>query len=74
MTFGYAGVHQLVLPLLEHAAELASEAQELRVDTELTRKVHTLTAEIHRHIVGVERDDGVAGDENVPPSNVSSAP
>jgi hypothetical protein len=30
----------------------ATEAQELRTNTELTRAVHALTIEIHRQVVG----------------------
>jgi hypothetical protein len=44
--------------------DFTSEAQELRVNTELTREIHTLTAELHRHVLGVELENGVAGDEN----------
>ena len=38
--------------------DFTSEAQELRANTELTRDIHTLTAEIHRHVIddATERD------------------
>jgi uncharacterized membrane protein len=32
--------------------DFTTEAQELRSNTELTRAVHTLTTEIHRHVIG----------------------
>jgi Protein of unknown function (DUF1003) len=32
--------------------DFATEAQELRINTELTRVVHTLTTELHRHVLG----------------------
>ena len=32
--------------------DFTTEAQELRANTELTRAVHTLTTEIHRHVIG----------------------
>ena len=32
--------------------DYATEAQELRTNTELTRGVYTLTAELHRHVLG----------------------
>ena len=32
--------------------DFASEEQELRVNTDLTREIHTLTVELHRHVVG----------------------
>ena len=32
--------------------DFATEAQELRANTELTREVHTLTTELHRHVLG----------------------
>ena len=32
--------------------DFASEEQELRLNTELTREIHTLTAELHRHVLG----------------------
>ena len=32
--------------------DFATEAQELRTNTELTREVHTLTTELHRHLLG----------------------
>jgi len=31
--------------------DFATEAQELRLNTELTQRIHTLTSEIHRHVV-----------------------
>jgi uncharacterized membrane protein len=31
--------------------DFATEAQELRTNTELTRAIHTLTTEIHRHVI-----------------------
>jgi uncharacterized membrane protein len=31
--------------------DFATEAQELRLNTELTQTIHTLTSEIHRHVV-----------------------
>jgi hypothetical protein len=39
--------------------DFATEAQELRTNTEITREVHTLTSELHRHLLGAatERDD-----------------
>jgi uncharacterized membrane protein len=38
--------------------DFTTEAQELRANTDLTRSIHTLTTEIHRHIIGdaTERD------------------
>ena len=32
--------------------DFASEEQELRLNTELTREIHTLTTELHRHVLG----------------------
>ena len=32
--------------------DFTTEAQELRGNTELTREIHTLTTEIHRHVIG----------------------
>jgi uncharacterized membrane protein len=32
--------------------DFTTEAQELRGNTELTRAIHTLTTEIHRHVIG----------------------
>ena len=32
--------------------DFATEAQELRTNTELTRAVYTLTTELHRHVLG----------------------
>ena len=32
--------------------DYATEAQELRTNTELTRAVHTMTADLHRHVLG----------------------
>jgi uncharacterized membrane protein len=32
--------------------DFATEAQELRANTELTRGIHTLTTEIHRQVIG----------------------
>ena len=34
--------------------DFATEAQELRLNTELTRAIHTLTTEIHRHVLGAQ--------------------
>jgi len=31
--------------------DFASEGQELRLNTELTRQIHTLTTELHRHLI-----------------------
>jgi uncharacterized membrane protein len=41
--------------------DFATEAQELRANTELTRTVHTLTTEIHRHVLGAQPPDDAAG-------------
>ena len=32
--------------------DFASQEQELRLNTELTREIHTLTTELHQHVVG----------------------
>ena len=32
--------------------DFASEEQELRVNTDLTREIHVLTTELHRHVLG----------------------
>ena len=32
--------------------DYTTEAQELRANTELTRAIHTLTTEIHQHVIG----------------------
>jgi uncharacterized membrane protein len=37
--------------------DFATEAQELRENTELTRAIHTLTTEIHRHVLGEQPPD-----------------
>ena len=42
--------------------DFATEAQELRTNTELTREVHTLTAEIHRHVLGGATQGGLLGE------------
>ena len=42
--------------------DFATEAQELRTNTELTREVHTLTAEIHRHVLGGATEGGLPGE------------
>jgi uncharacterized membrane protein len=31
--------------------DFASEGQELRLNTELTRQIHTLTTDLHRHLI-----------------------
>jgi uncharacterized membrane protein len=44
--------------------DYATEAQELRTNTELTRAIHTLTTEIHRHVIEPEsapHDDELVG-------------
>jgi len=37
--------------------DFATEAQELRANTELTRAVYTLTTELHRHVLGGPRKE-----------------
>jgi uncharacterized membrane protein len=32
--------------------DFASEEHELRLNTDLTREIHTLTTELHRHVLG----------------------
>ena len=32
--------------------DFATEEQELRLNTDLTREIHTLTTELHRHVIG----------------------
>jgi uncharacterized membrane protein len=48
--------------------DFTTEAQELRLNTELTRAVHTLTADLHRHVLGVEQGNDEAGDADLPPA------
>jgi uncharacterized membrane protein len=36
--------------------DFATEAQELRLNTDLTRSIHTLTTQIHQHVVGAPED------------------
>ncbi len=42
--------------------DFATEAQELRANTELTRTVCTLTTELHRHVLGGVTEGERAGD------------
>ena len=42
--------------------DFATEAQELRTNTELTREVHTLTTEIHRHVLGGATEGELPGE------------
>jgi hypothetical protein len=42
--------------------DFATEAQELRSNTELTRAVYTLTAELHRRVLGDMRERGSPGE------------
>jgi uncharacterized membrane protein len=41
--------------------DFATQAQELRSNTELTRAVYTLTAELHRRVFGGAREGGSPG-------------
>ena len=38
--------------------DFTTGAQELRANTELTRAIHTLTSEIHRHVIGDATERG----------------
>ena len=43
--------------------------QELRLNTELTREIHSLTTELHRHVLGAaELQDQLALDSSVIPT------
>jgi hypothetical protein len=42
--------------------DFATEAQELRTNTELTRQVHTLTTELHRYVLGGATDGELPGE------------
>jgi uncharacterized membrane protein len=42
--------------------DFATEAQELRTNTELTREVHTLTTELHRHVLGGATEGELPGE------------
>ncbi len=42
--------------------DFATEAQELRANTELTRAVYTLTTELHRHVLGGATEGEVPGE------------
>ena len=42
--------------------DFTSGEQELRRNTELTREIHTLTTELHRHVVGVPASPRAAGE------------
>jgi uncharacterized membrane protein len=48
--------------------DFTSGAQELRLNTELTRAVHTLTTDLHRQVLGVQQDNDEAGDANLLPA------
>ena len=48
--------------------DYTTEAQELRLNTELTRAVHTMTADLHRHVLEVAQDNDETGDANLPPA------
>jgi hypothetical protein len=46
--------------------DFASEEQELRLNTEITREIHTLTTELHGHVLGARVPQGqlaTRGDE-----------
>ena len=45
--------------------DFSTEAQELQANTELTRAIHTLTTEIHRHVVGGVTEEEGPGDRRV---------
>ena len=47
--------------------DFATEAQELRANTELTREIHTLTTEIHRHVHGEQPPDDARPQDWSPP-------
>ena len=42
--------------------DFASEEQELRLNTELTREIHTLTTELHQHVLGAPGSPPAAGE------------
>jgi len=42
--------------------DYATEAQELRTNTDLTRAIHTLTTEIHRQVLGGPAEGGPPGE------------
>src|SRR3954452_14252623 len=41
--------------------DYSTEAQELRVNTELTRAIHTLTSDLHEHLLGERPPDDAPG-------------
>jgi hypothetical protein len=41
--------------------DFATEDQELRLNTDLTREIHTLTTELHRHVLGAAGSPGATG-------------
>jgi uncharacterized membrane protein len=42
--------------------DFATEEQELQLNTDLTREIHTLTTDLHRHVLGASTPVGRAGD------------
>ena len=46
--------------------DFATEEQELRLNTELTRQIHTLTTELHRHVLDEPGSPGATGDASPP--------
>ena len=53
--------------------DFASQEQELRLNTELTREIHTLTTELHGHVLGARFPAGSAPPQDQRTAGLSSS-